>query len=452
MRVTGASLVALLAVLTVAPPLAAADGFDARVFRPTPDPAGIGTLDGARAPESSTLVASVESDAQLRPIVYDQGTAQTNILRERVVIEPALMLGLGSGFAAYARAPFIAHDSGVSASSEPLSSGGIGSPSVGAVVPLGYTPVIDARASLRGEITVPVGPPDQFRGEPSWSGRVSLDADAVVHDVGVLLDGGVHLAPTRGIGDAQLGNAVIAGAGVRYPARAAVSVIASFETRLDLHAGSFCALGGAGLEFHLAATGVRVFAAAGIHDIIGTPTALFSLALLEPIRLGPSSSPPSAPPSDGPAPPPAPPPPAPSPVAALPPLPGSSVPDASGPGAPLLIAIPPILFAVDSAILDSDAVRGLTIFARRAIASRRNLSFRLVGHADETGIHGENVGLGLRRATAVRDLLLDLGLPRPWMDVETAADVVRARDEERTADDRLRDRRVEILVHDEGGE
>jgi outer membrane protein OmpA-like peptidoglycan-associated protein len=74
---------------------------------------------------------------------------------------------------------------------------------------------------------------------------------------------------------------------------------------------------------------------------------------------------------------------------------------------------------------------------------------QIIGHADRRPHTATNHALGLERARAVARLLVDLGIPGSWLRVTSEGALRPARGVEKTDDDRLRDRRVEIVL---GGE
>lgn len=81
-----------------------------------------------------------------------------------------------------------------------------------------------------------------------------------------------------------------------------------------------------------------------------------------------------------------------------------------------LRALPPgvrsalVYFAFDSDAIDAEGQRTIEGWARYLTTSAA-VSVRLEGHADERGTAEYNVGLGERRALAVRRALMNLGVP-----------------------------------------
>jgi peptidoglycan-associated lipoprotein len=453
MRTSRTIFLAALALHALRSAPARAEGFDARVFRPSSDPSGIGTLDGAQAPASGSFVASVASDAQLEPVVLHQGTTRTDIVSWRVALEPALTVGLGSGFALYARVPFIAADRGQDVSGATLPEAGLLPPAAGALIPLFHEPRNEGRLAARIEIAAPVGTPEQFRGDGALTGRGSLLYGMNLDRARLLFSIGGQAAPVRGVGDARLGSAGFGGVGLRYPRVSDVAAIASVEVRVDATSpDQSSGLVAGGAELRVGDSCFRILAGAGIHDVIGTPSAMFSLAwVFDPRRPESVAAPPTVEP---------PPPIAAEPVAAsraLPPLPppdGTRVIARDGlvsRDAQLQVAtipVPPVLFATSSAALDADAVRGLAQFAARIAALSIPVTIRLVGHADRRGDGPSNMDLGSRRARAVARFLADVGVASASIREESAGAESPARGDQRSDSEAqlLRDRRVEIFV------
>jgi peptidoglycan-associated lipoprotein len=129
-------------------------------------------------------------------------------------------------------------------------------------------------------------------------------------------------------------------------------------------------------------------------------------------RPTPPPAPPPAPPPTTPAPPPPPPPkPAPPPPAAPPPLTEDQI--FAQKTVEQLNAERPlddVLFAYDSAALRDD---GRTAASRNATYLKRWPSVRITieGHADSRGTSEYNLALGERRASAVKEYLVGLGVP-----------------------------------------
>ena len=65
-------------------------------------------------------------------------------------------------------------------------------------------------------------------------------------------------------------------------------------------------------------------------------------------------------------------------------------------------------FGFDSAALSPSAAQAIEQFANKALSSGQAIV--LDGHADPTGSSAYNIGLSLRRAEAVRDQLVKLGI------------------------------------------
>ena len=69
-----------------------------------------------------------------------------------------------------------------------------------------------------------------------------------------------------------------------------------------------------------------------------------------------------------------------------------------------------IYFDFDTARIRSEYSEVLAAHARR-LSAKTDLSVRLEGHADERGSREYNIGLGERRAQAVRQVLMLQGVP-----------------------------------------
>jgi peptidoglycan-associated lipoprotein len=80
------------------------------------------------------------------------------------------------------------------------------------------------------------------------------------------------------------------------------------------------------------------------------------------------------------------------------------------PGDEALIAETVIYFDFDTARIRSEYSEVLSAHARR-LSAKPDLSVRLEGHADERGSREYNIGLGERRAQAVRQVLMLQGVP-----------------------------------------
>lgn len=115
----------------------------------------------------------------------------------------------------------------------------------------------------------------------------------------------------------------------------------------------------------------------------------------------------------------------------------------------LIITLGDVLFSVDQARLNADGVR---MVQRLAMVLQQNPK-RVVlveGFTDSTGTTQHNQELSERRATAVRDALLELGVARTQISVRGYGEAypVAAND---TATNRQLNRRVEIVLSDERG-
>lgn len=80
------------------------------------------------------------------------------------------------------------------------------------------------------------------------------------------------------------------------------------------------------------------------------------------------------------------------------------------PGDEALVAETVIYFDFDTARIRAEYSEVLAAHARR-LSAKSDLSVRLEGHADERGSREYNIGLGERRAQAVRQVLMLQGVP-----------------------------------------
>lgn len=258
---------------------ARADGFDARIYRPSSETDGVGTIDGARAPDAGVIAPSIGSDLSVSPVTLAQGSQSSSVVDARWVVEPQLSFGVGASFGLYVRAPVVAGDWGRDANGAPLSSTGILPPSLGVLVPIVRNPLNDGRLALRAEVTAPLGSMDEFRSDGQVTARAALTYGGYWHHAYVLAAVAGQLAPVRGIGDAQIGRAVTGSFGMRVPVNAWLSTFGSIEARFDVDfpdQGS--ALIGVGLEAKSGRSIFRLLGAAGIRDVIGTPRAMIALS------------------------------------------------------------------------------------------------------------------------------------------------------------------------------
>lgn len=115
----------------------------------------------------------------------------------------------------------------------------------------------------------------------------------------------------------------------------------------------------------------------------------------------------------------------------------------------LVITLGDVLFSVDQARLNADGVR---MVQRLAVVLQQNPQ-RVVlveGFTDSTGSSQHNQDLSERRAAAVRDALLDLGVARPQIAVRGYGEAYPVAPND-TAANRQLNRRVEIVLSDERG-
>jgi hypothetical protein len=258
---------------------ARADGFDARIFRPSSEADGVGTIDGARAPDAGVLAPSIGSDLSIAPVTLAQGSQTNDVINARWVVEPQLSFGVGAAFGIYARAPVVAQDWGRDVNGAPLSAGGVLPPSLGLLVPIVRNPLNDGRFALRAEVTAPVGSTEEFRSDGTVTARGALTYGGYWHRAYVLAAVGGQLAPTRGVGDAQIGRAITGSVGLRVPINAWLSAFGSIDARFDVDfVDQASALVALGIEVKSGHSSFRLLGAAGIRDVIGTPRGMIALS------------------------------------------------------------------------------------------------------------------------------------------------------------------------------
>lgn len=115
----------------------------------------------------------------------------------------------------------------------------------------------------------------------------------------------------------------------------------------------------------------------------------------------------------------------------------------------LIITLGDVLFGVDQARLNADGIR---MVQRLAVVLQQNPN-RIVlveGHTDSTGTTQYNQVLSERRAAAVRDALLDLGVAREQVTTRGYGETYPIAPND-TALNRQLNRRVEIVLSDERG-
>ncbi len=117
-------------------------------------------------------------------------------------------------------------------------------------------------------------------------------------------------------------------------------------------------------------------------------------------------------------------------------------------GAPLptgrIIVDEPVLFAPDSDVLDAVDATLMEDLALLFMA-RPEWTMTVVGHTDDTGVEVYNLELSLRRARAVRDALVGLGIRAESLKVEGAGSTDPVGDNA-TAEGRAQNRRIEFRV------
>jgi hypothetical protein len=281
---SAAALTACLAVLG----RARAEGFEARAWRVATDPEGVGTLDGAHAPRSGSVVLALASDFAREPVSKRQAGVSDEPLAHRLSVEPAAVFGLPSMFAVIVRAPFVAHDKGYETSGRALATAGALSPSVGVLVPIARDAATDARVAARAQVAFPVGRQEAFRSDGAVTGRLGLVYGGPVGPVFTLLSGGLELAPSRGYQNATLSNALLAGVGIRVPRAPPVGAVASADARFQTD-GSYrpSALASGGLDIRVGGTSVRALGGVGVGETAGTPRFWVGVAWTQSIELFP---------------------------------------------------------------------------------------------------------------------------------------------------------------------
>ena len=256
-----------------------ADGFDARIYRPSSEANGVGTIDGARAPDPGVVAPSIASDISVAPVTLEQGAQTNSVIQARWVVEPQLSVGIGSSFGVYARTPIIAGDWGRDVNGAPLPTSGLLPPSLGILIPITRNPLNDGRFALRAEVAAPIGSTEEFRSDGQVTARGALTYGGYWHRAYVLASAGGQLAPIRGVGDAQIGRAVTGGIALRLPVTAWIAAFGSIDTRFDVDIpGQSSGLVSLGAEVKSGHSIFRLLGSAGIRDVIGTPRAMISLA------------------------------------------------------------------------------------------------------------------------------------------------------------------------------
>jgi hypothetical protein len=258
---------------------ARADGFDARIYRPSSEANGVGTIDGVRAPDAGVVAPSIASDISVAPVTLEQGAQTNSVIQARWVVEPQLSVGIGSSFGLYARTPIIAGDWGRDVNGAPLPTTGILPPSLGILVPITRNPLNDGRFALRAEVAAPIGSTEQFSGDGQVTARGALTYGGYWHRAYVLTSTGGQLAPIRGVGDAQIGRALTSGVALRLPITAWIAAFGSADARFDIDVpDQSSGLVSLGAEVKSGHSIFRLLGSAGIRDVIGTPRAMVSLA------------------------------------------------------------------------------------------------------------------------------------------------------------------------------
>jgi hypothetical protein len=242
-----------LVLVVLSATTARAEGYNARPFRLALDPRGIGTIDGAHAPERGTATLAVGSDYLHGPLLLTGSSGTEALLRGRWVLEPALSVGLSSGFALFARAPFAVADSAIDRDGA-LTPAGPFPPVLGGLVPLYRDPFTGSRLSLRAEMGLPIGDPASFRGDRTLTARPSLVYGGKLLGAFAVVSAGAWFGPTR---EAVGGTSVTAGVGARFPADGALAASFSLDGRVEQSGRAHAALGG-GIDVRIEGGSLRL--------------------------------------------------------------------------------------------------------------------------------------------------------------------------------------------------
>lgn len=111
-----------------------------------------------------------------------------------------------------------------------------------------------------------------------------------------------------------------------------------------------------------------------------------------------------------------------------------------------LAAVPLITFEPNSAVLTGDGRASVVIAAGIVTAAGPEVRFRIEAHTDTAGPPEANKVLSLRRATAVRAALLQLGVARTRVQAVGLGETRPLVNPEVTDEDRAANRRVEIVA------
>jgi len=268
---------------------ARAQGLQARIHRMTADASGVGTVDGAHAPESGTVLLGALSDFSRNPLMRGMDGITRDRLQYRLTVEPTAVFGLPSGFAITARVPFTAYDHGWKNDGASLPKSGLLSPSFAVLFPIVRYAPTDTRVSFRAEAYLPAGKQEYYRGEGGFAVRGELLYGGRIGPMFAVLSGGGYLAPTRTLDEATFKHAVLAGAGLRIPDKSAVAVIGSISSRFELEgAKELSALGSGGLELRFGETIIRSMIGSAGGDTPGTPGLWAGFSLQQGIDLFPN--------------------------------------------------------------------------------------------------------------------------------------------------------------------
>ncbi|MGF1664192.1 MAG: OmpA family protein, partial [Kineosporiaceae bacterium] len=111
-----------------------------------------------------------------------------------------------------------------------------------------------------------------------------------------------------------------------------------------------------------------------------------------------------------------------------------------------LTGIGPITFEPNSVVLTDDGLASVAEVARIIAATGSDVRFRVEAHTDSGGPPDANKALSLRRATAVRAALLELGVARTRVQAVGFGETRPLVTPEVTDADRQANRRVEVVA------
>jgi hypothetical protein len=268
---------------------ARAEGLSGRTWNLSTDPGGIGTVQGAHAPEQGTVVMGLGADYLRSPISHEHKGIAHDLLQSRLTLEPSLVFGLPSAFSLSIRVPVATYDKGFRTDGAEVDRSGIGSPGIGVLIPLVRSASTDTRVSVRGELVLPVGSQKDYRNDGGFAGRGELVFGGPVGPLFMVFSGGALIAPARMLEAARLNDAIVAGAGVRLPDKSPIALIGSIQARVEIQ-GDHDAYGLAagGVELRLGSTFLRGMIGSGAGDTVTTPKFWMGFSILQAIDLFPN--------------------------------------------------------------------------------------------------------------------------------------------------------------------